>query len=785
MKSHVFSATRLLRGAMCVVILLTLPYAILAQLSERVTEICEVVHPIGWVKFKEGVNVAGDRVFLDYAENFGLGENDEMRLIRHWTDDLGFTHYRYQQFHAGVPIEYAMFTIQSRNGRSVSGNGRIAAYFQPLRNVVVSKQQALHNAILSLPYGTPSWLDDAAEKFLQSVRGDTTISYFRVPELLYARRNVEGPYINDNLVLTYRVQLPTIKPVDDFQMYINAADGQTVRTQRRNTGCTGSTATVRTLYNDTQTVHVTSTGSDYNLETSCSYGVSPNTLVTQIRTREIDDFLVYEPTQNDVVHSDLDWTDDADLDPFAQAHWGTMMTYEYFRTTHDYAAYGGIGATMLTLVGGLDFPNWYSDYLAIALPTFNDVRFEEHLTNWPVSLDVIGHEWTHAITYMLTNLSGDPTGEFGALYESFGDIFGSLVECYAKAAYDANNPIDCEDFTIGEECLTAAYQRDMVSPHQKSHPDTYCGTYWDENIDSFHGRGGVQNRWFTLLAKQKDVQNSPWTGENNHCCSPETYSVTPIGKEKAALIAFRNLRKNLLPHSNYVDAMLGSLAAADHFIDQNHHDFTSADREQIVAAWKAVGVYENRVGYHFVRCSTEYSSTSDETELQAVNMIRAESCYGEGVLVKAGANLAYTAGQEVRLKAGFVAEQGCEFTARIAEPCTTFFAKSVNPSHSASFESKQARHSSSNLVGDPVIIIAPNPVLATGSIWFSVDNPSVVSVTLFDSMGRVAAILLDKVHYGQGAHKMLVSFAGVAAGAYLCLLEAGGQVVTTMVQVMP
>lgn len=786
MKRYPTLAIRLMRCALTLLMTIVLHSALLAQLSESVTEICDVVHPIGWVRFKENVNIQGDRVFQQNASLFGLGERDEMRLIRTWNDGLGSSHYRYQQYLDGVPIEHAIFTIHAKDGRAKKGNGRIAAYVGLSGMPTFTKQLALELAIKALPHGTPAWLDEASERFLKSIRGDSTISQFPDPRLTITRRDAEGAFTDDNLVLTYMVELSTVKPTDAFVFYVNATDGSILKVQRQKTGCTGSTATATTLYNGEKAITVTGTGSDYVLETSCSYGNFPNIKTTHIVTKSIDNFLLYEPTQNSIVHSDLDWTDDSDLDPYVQAHWSGMMTYEYFKESHKFADYDGVGGTMLHLVGGLDEPNWYQNYLAVALPDHSDTRFEGKLIDWPVSLDIVGHEWTHAITHTLTDLTGTPSGEFGALYESFGDIFGSLVECYAKAIYDPSNPNDCEDFIMGEESIAPDYQRNMVNPHSKSHPDTYCGTFWEDNRYSLHARGGVQNWWFTLLAKQKDDQNNPWTGENNHCCKPETYSVTPIGKVKAATVAFRNLRDYIGPYSNYVDAMLGSLEAADDLIGTNPPELTSTDKAQIVAAWKAVGVYANKVGYDFVRCIT-YTSTSEETLLEAINSIRAGTlCGAESAnVVESGATLSYIAGKEVKLQSGFIAKAGCEFTARIVEPCTTFFfpkSHAIRPAIpgvplAGGFSAAFAQNA-------PTLFVAPNPVQDDGKLWFSLTSPSNVRLMLVDHLGRPAFMLLDGVQFSSGKHQVAVSYSNLASGSYLCVLEAAGHVVTTIVQVL-
>jgi len=776
MKSHVLSATQVFRGTLFIVLLSAFPFTTLAQLSERVTEICEVVHPIGWVKFKEGINIAGDRVFVDHADNFGLGENDEMRLIRQWTDDLGFTHYRYQQYHAGVPIEYAMFTIVTRNGRSVSGNGRIAAFFSPYPRVAVTKQQALQTAVASLPYGTPSWLDHHNEELSRSVLNVSEFTSYPESQLMFVRRDVEAGYSGENLVLAYKIPISTIRPAAHFEVCIGATNLEVVRMIRSTTGCTGETATGSTLYNGEQEVVVTESSGEYLLEANC-HGAIVKTIKIDVSDDPFD-----QDEHQDVIFTDLEWANTAENNRYAQAQFSAQVTHEYFRITHGHESYNNADATMLQVIGGVRATNWYQNQGILAV---RDLSLEDpmKITNWAVALDVIGHEWTHALTCHVTGLgSATPYHEFGALYESFGDVFGSLIECYGKETYDDDNANDCEDYVLFEDFVTenSGFRRNMITPNEHDHPDTYCGTYWAENINNFHARGGVHNKWFTLLAKQHIVNNQHvnWTDTNNHCCKPESYSVSPIGRTKAAALAFRNLTTKVKPHFNYVDAMLGSLACADELITVG--EMTSADKEQVVEAWKAVGVYENKVGYSFHRCTT-YTSVSTETELEAINFIRAGFC-GQ-TKVESGATLAYTAGKEVRLEGEFQALTGCSFTARIAEPCTTFFSKSSPPRETYPLRGALHTETYKRALSAPTLFIVPNPVEEEGSIWFSIAAPSVVNISLFDNVGRQVLTIVEGETVTPGRYRRSVLISDLPSGTYVCRLQTDEHAVSTLLVV--
>lgn len=677
------------------------PPALIAQLASSVGEICHIVHPSGWVRFKEEINVSTDRVFGQYSQLFGLGNGGEMRIVKATHDKLGYIHTRYQQYHDEVIIQGAVFIIHEKSGRAVKANGRLVRDFERSSRPNLSKQQALERAMQSIDGGQFAWQNANAEGFMQEVLGDSSASHFPDPTLMFTRRDDDQDVVAENLVLAYYVHITTVQPSASYDVYIDAIDGSLVKKIRNTTGCFDAQA--NTLYNGEQTIHVATLGSDYVLEDDCQG--------TLIHTRSIEGLLSSNPTQHNVTHGDLDWTDGANLDPYTQTHWAGMMTYAYFKGAFNYSGYDDAGATMLHLVGGDDATNWYSQYECVQITNPTDLT--EYFTNWPNSLDIIGHEWAHALTVSASGLM--TSSEQGALYESFGDILGSMVECYGEGLYDPNNQYPCEDFIIGEEALTALYQRDMINPHAHSQPDTYYGRYWADATGN-HSRGGVQNRWFTLLALGSDGQKI-----NNHWCSPYTYNVAKIGKEKAALVAFRNLVDYIIPSSNYVDAMLGSLEAANDLFNSQH--LTENDVQQIAEAWKAVGVYPNKVGYDYKRCMT-YTSQSTETRLEAINTIRAGMVCGieSANVLEAGTDLVYVAGNQVHLVNEFHAKSGSSFHAYIADPCATFFPKSVG-----NLTNRDGRKNSKNeglpplsAMADPTILVVPNPLSLYGEVRFAV-----------------------------------------------------------------
>ncbi|MEU3982329.1 M4 family metallopeptidase [Streptomyces sp. NPDC026672] len=125
------------------------------------------------------------------------------------------------------------------------------------------------------------------------------------------------------------------------------------------------------------------------------------------------------------------------------------------------------------------------------------------------SPDVIGHELTHGVTQYTANLTY--VGQSGALNEHLSDVFGSLVEQYAR-----DETTEEANWLIGEELLRPGVQgvalRSMQAPGtaydddelgkdpQPAHMDDYVRTFADNG--GVHINSGIPNHAFYLAATQ-------------------------------------------------------------------------------------------------------------------------------------------------------------------------------------------------------------------------------------------------------------------------------------------
>ncbi len=278
------------------------------------------------------------------------------------------------------------------------------------------------------------------------------------------------------------------------------------------------------------------------------------------------------PASVDFVSDEMEFTQEPNR-VGVEAHWAQEVTYDYFLNHHERKSYDDENGRLIAYVNwNFDENNnnaYWNGFASVYGAGDNSI-------NNPFSdLDVVGHEISHGVTEYSAALIYE--NEPGALNESFSDIFGIAIEI-------ENLGFNDESWQLGENVINP-YIRSMKDPNSRSDPDTYKGSYWrrtttdptsSNDYGGVHTNSGVQNYWFYLLS-------AGGSGINDN---DDTYSVTGIGIEDAARIAYRNLTLYLQPTSEYHDAASYSAQAAIDLFGENSFQHLS-----VIDAWYAVGIY--------------------------------------------------------------------------------------------------------------------------------------------------------------------------------------------------
>jgi Zn-dependent metalloprotease len=473
------------------------------------------------------------------------------------TDAKGMVHYRYQQSVNGIAIENADMIVHVANGKIKSQNGKWIKDFPADMQLTasLSAATALNKAQQNIGASKYKWELPAEEAFLKREQNDPNATFYPKATLVYY--SGERDVIPSAIRLAYKFDVYAQDPISRQLIFVDAVNGK-ILGKRELLHETNTTGTAQTAYSGTQTITSDFTGANYRLrEAGRGAGTSINTynMLTGTNYASAVDFTDADNNWNNV---------NAAKDEYAtDAHWATEKTYDYFYQKYNRNSIDNAGMTLNSYVHfSVGYFNAFWDGSRMTYGDGDATNGNKPLT----SLDVCGHEITHGITERTSNLVY--SYESGAMNEGFSDIFGTAIEAFARPGNT--------DWLIGGDFFTI---RNMSNPNAFNDPDTYGGTFWYNSSGDnggVHTNSGVLNYWFYLLT----VGGS---GINDHNVS---FNVTGIGMDKAAAIAYRLNTVYLVSTSQYYDARILGIQAAEDL-----YGVGSPEAIQTANAWTAVGLY--------------------------------------------------------------------------------------------------------------------------------------------------------------------------------------------------
>ena len=552
----------------------------------------------------------GQTSFLSFNESSTYKSNDFEKVFKEQlhvqdgtqfvklyteTDKLGFAHDKYQMYQNGIKIEFATYTVHSKNGKITAMNGEM--YKTNAISLVpeITSQDALQKAIQHLNAKQYLW-DNSSEA--------AKLNNYKKPQgelVLLPIFNDNSQKLSDasNLKLAYKFDIYATQPLSRGDVYVDAQTGEilfynatikhathfgysssiykkdsncdTFLTQEETKKLATSfdalvSGTAATRYSGSKTIQTTLSGSSYILKDA--------TRGNGINTYDLNTSTNYSSAVN-FTDSDNNWTTTTNKDNGAyDAHWGAEMTYDYWTTKHNRNSYNNSGAAINSYVHySSNYDNAFWDGSRMTYGDGSGTYFDI-LT----SLDVAAHEIGHAVCSYTANLAYQR--ESGALNEAFSDIWGAAVEFYAAPTKST--------WLIGEDIERRSGHlalRSMSNPKSEGQPDTYGGTYWQnpncgtptQNNDycGVHTNSGVLNHWFYILVQGKSGTNDIGS----------SYNVTGIGMDKAANIAYRLESVYLSANSTYANARTYGIQSAI--------DLYGANSAEVIAttnAFYAVGI---------------------------------------------------------------------------------------------------------------------------------------------------------------------------------------------------
>ena len=559
------------------------PFALLGQyvpsptaispMNGPIQKLVKHVSPYGWLYFRENLRIADSLFFPTYGQFFGLGEQDEMRMEKREIDAQGRVVARFQQYYQGIPVEGGEYTLHSEAGQLLVGHGKIIENLDFPTPAPIEELYALRYALERIDARTYAWQDPSWEETLQEEVSDSTAQYFPKGELRFMLQAGDR-LVKSNYRLIWYFEIRTLDPDDYLAVQVDASTAEVLRIGTLRRHCSHQSGTAKTLYNNYQSLDMVQRGlpwRDYILK-DC------RNIQTKYHDRNSFGETKGWKWGSRVSHDDNDW--DEEQIEATSAHWAAQQAWDYFEETYGLKGPDGEEKATRIWVNWADAngtpvadamfePSAKSNYLYIG------TKDEKSLA----TLDIVGHEYAHGVVAASAGLVYER--ESGALDESFADIFGLLTEMYGQKETAPS------DWLIGED---VAALRSFSHPDAYGQPKKYGGTdpFWQEvstegcpvplpnpaplgnDFCGVHTNGGVQNHWFFLLA-------------NGGVAEGQT--VYGIGIKKAADIVYRNLAYYMQTHSNFQDARLGSIQAAEDL-----YGACSNEAAQVKNAWAAVGV---------------------------------------------------------------------------------------------------------------------------------------------------------------------------------------------------
>ena len=478
-----------------------------------------------------------------------------------------------QQYYKGIKVMYGEMVVSSKQDKLKSING----HFVDVDNLNVtphlSEQAALEAVLNQIGATTYAWQDPIFEGMLKTELQDPAATNYPKAELVIIEKDLLGE--NPTPVLAYRFDIYALAPLSRNEYYIDANTCEMVFT---NSIMKHAQGLADTRYSGPRTIETEQSGSSFRLRDL--------TRGSGITTWNADNLAT---TLNAAVHftdNNNNWTtaefnnankDNAALD----AHWGAMMTYDYFLLRHSRNSIDNAGFALNNYVHAIvqgDGNNAYWDGQRMVYGDGDGIKYSP-LT----SLDIVAHEIGHGFCEKTANLLDEK--EPGAINESLSDIWGAIVEFFAVP--------EKQTYLMGEEiCISEVAIRSMSNPKLFGDADTYGGINWFDvngtNSDDdwgVHTNSGVMNRWFYLLAEGGSGTND--NGDN--------YNITGIGKLKAANIVYRAESNYFTSTTGFLQARAGTIAAA-----QDLYGSSSTESLKVALAWYAVGVGYDPTASHYI-----------------------------------------------------------------------------------------------------------------------------------------------------------------------------------------
>ncbi|MBN2349040.1 MAG: M4 family metallopeptidase [Bacteroidales bacterium] len=735
-------------------------------LSSGITKIAEQIYKNHWIKYKPQTRFRENAFFKENKQKYGLKNQDELILDKVITDDAGYAHYRYFQEYKGLKVEFSEIILHVQNGLLIKSSGSVVPDIHIDTKPTLSEDLAFNSV-----------KDYISSRFSEHNKNKSTALKKKTTELVILPQNSKLGISEDHLV--YKFTVYQENPLYGAAVYVDANSGSIIFKDPMIYSADALGQAI-TRYSGLRPITSNYIGNGV-------YVLQDFSRASCIKTLDMNNDSVFSHAVDFIDYNDNYW---GPMDEGYDVHWGIEQTYDYYYNNFGRNSFDDNGKEIKSYVHyHYQFVNAYwneSDKYLV----FGDGRPPDY--NPLTCLDIVSHEFTHGITNYTANLVYE--NEPGALNESFSDIFGIVIEKYAKGSTDwligaefthdntyirsLSNP---NNYGVYADSVWTFYSGPDWDPqatcvivrHGIGQPDTYEGNFWysrwnccapsdlANDNNGVHINSGVQNYWFYLLSQGG-------TGTNDKGYS---YNVSGIGINNAAAIAYRNLTVYLSPSSDYQDARQGSIEAASDLFGNCSNEVT-----QVINAWNAVGVEGPAlVNTDIYACG----ALEDGAILIASDNIYAgNSCGGDTAIIESGNKVILRAGSRISLGPVFQAKSGSTLKANVLS-CGNGVLKITGQPVQIKYNETRIDSSSNDqfnyIMADTEYLVYPNPTTGQINIKANSYKEQQIYITIYSLSGN---ILYKEI---LNIPEFSVDVSRFSSGLYIVLINDGNKITTAKI----
>lgn len=476
------------------------------------------------------------------------------------------------QYYKGIQADFGQVVITHKNNllRSISGSVNLINIFSIIPSI--SEKEALEFALKQINAVQYAWENEGFEQILRNDEKNPKATHYPAGQVVVIDRNILDKKLKPCIRLAYKFEVYSLFPLSRKYYYI---DTETKEIISENSLIAHANGSGTTKYSEFQSFQTQSHNGSFRLhDYTRGNGIETYDMNMNADLSTAIDFTDSDNNWSAIEHDNAEY-DDAALD----AHWGIGVAHDYFYNTFSRNGYDDAGGLIknyvhVDLVTRNGFANnrnavWISGSILYGDGTTG-------LGKPYTTLDVVGHEFGHGVTFKdVNNMPYSPLGEGASLHEGLADIWGAMIE------HSSN--LKKETYVHGDELVgeTQYAMRCHYDPTITNQPTTYEAGVWEYpnglDMNHVHHNSVILPHWFYILAEGK-------AGTND---LGNFYDIQGIGKEKAARIVYL-AQKRFSYTTNFSLARLETIKAANDIFGAG-----SIEARTVCKAWYAVGVGGN------------------------------------------------------------------------------------------------------------------------------------------------------------------------------------------------